>query len=82
MGRTVVAQVIPTDDDLLSSIINDGPMAARARYMARSDAELDMFAHGMLKILDGTVDPRSYVEVLGPIPPVHPGLRELDKKDI
>ncbi len=81
-GRSVVAQVVVTDEDLLNDIVNNGPMKGRANYMRRPDSELDMVAHGMLKVLDGQIDPRALVEVLGPIqdPPTH--VRTLTENDI
>ena len=81
-GRTVVAQVIATDDALLSDMIHQGPMIARTAYMARTDAELSMEAHGILKVLAGQVDPRDYVEMLGPIPPRPKDLRAFGEDDL
>lgn len=81
-GRTVVAQVIPTDVDLLLSMIEHGPMRSRTDYMKRADFETDMMTHGVLKVLDGRVDPRSLVEVLGPIEPPAPTLRQLTAEDV
>lgn len=81
-GRSVVAQVIPTDVNLLMQMIDQGPMRARTDYMARPDCELDMMTHGILKVLDGQVDPRSLIEVLGPIEPPAKGLRTLTTDDI
>lgn len=81
-GRSVVAQVIPTDVNLLMQMIDQGPMRARTDYMARPDCELDMMTHGMLKVLDGQVDPRSLIEVLGPIEPPAERLRGLTADDI
>ncbi len=66
-GRTVVSQVIPTDEELLVHMVESGPMSARRMYLSRSDAELPMEAHAILKILSGKVDPRFSVEMLGPI---------------
>ncbi len=81
-GRTVVAQVIATDDELLSDMVREGPMLARKLYMARPDAELSMEAHGILKVLAGIVDPRDYVEMLGPIPPRPENLRAIGEDDL
>ena len=81
-GRSVVAQVIPTDVDLLADMIQNGPMQARSTYAGRDDAELDMMTHGLLKVLDGRVDPRSITEVLGPLPAPLNDLRQLTPDDI
>lgn len=81
-GRTVIAQVITTDDALLSDIINNGPMQARANYTKRQDAELDMGAHGMLKILSGHIDPKAFIDVMGPLPAPSPAMRALTEEDI
>ncbi|QFX96664.1 MULTISPECIES: GspE/PulE family protein [Acidithiobacillus] len=82
LGRAVVAQVIPTDDDLLVAMVKDGPMPARKLYASRRDAEISMEAHGVLKILKGLTDPRFIVDVLGPIPPRPTELRELTEDDV
>lgn len=81
-GRTVIAQVIPTDVDLLLSMIEHGPMRARTDYMKRADKEADMMTHGVLKILQGQIDPRSLVEVLGPIEAPAQDLRQLTADDL
>ncbi|OCX70612.1 secretion system protein E [Acidithiobacillus thiooxidans] len=82
LGRAVVAQVIPTDDDLLVAMVKDGPMPARKLYASRRDAEISMEAHGVLKIFKGLTDPRFIVDVLGPIPPRPTELRELTEDDV
>ena len=81
-GRTVVAQVIATDEELLVQMVNEGPMRARKAYMARLDAELHMEGHAVLKVLAGLVDPRSVVDALGPILPRPDDLRPLTGEDL
>ena len=81
-GRTVIAQAIPTDEDLLADIIQNGPAPARRRYMARPDAEIDMMAHGVLKVLAGEIDPAAVEELLEPIPPRPHDLRALTMEDL
>lgn len=81
-GRTVVAQVIPADEDLLVDMVNNGPMMARKHYLARTTAELPMEAHAALKILRGLTDPRFVVEMLGPIPARPANLRPLTEDDL
>lgn len=81
-GRTVVAHVIPTDEDLLESTITHGPAKSRRLYMARPDAEIDMVAHGVMKVLAGEVDPRDFQEVLDPIPKRPADLRPLTLEDV
>ncbi len=81
-GRTVVAQVIATDEDLLVQMVTEGPMRARKAYMAHPDAELHMEGHAVLKVLAGMVDPRSVVDALGPILPRPADLRPLTREDL
>jgi type II secretory ATPase GspE/PulE/Tfp pilus assembly ATPase PilB-like protein len=81
-GRTVVAQVIPTDEDLLVDMVRNGPMVARKNYQARPDAEIPMEAHAVLKMLRGITDPRFVVEMLGPIPRRPADLRDLTEEDV
>ena len=82
LGRAVVAQVIPTDDDLLVAMVRDGPMPARRLYASRGDVEISMEAHGVLKVFRGLTDPRFIVDMLGPIPPRPDGLRALTEDDV
>ena len=81
-GRTVVAQVIPTDEELLETLIHEGPAKGRRLYMARPDAEIDMVAHGVLKVLAGEIDPRDFQEVLDPVPKRPTDLRPLTLEDV
>jgi type II secretory ATPase GspE/PulE/Tfp pilus assembly ATPase PilB-like protein len=81
-GRTVVSQVVPTDEDLLIAMVNEGPMAARRSYLARPDAEIPMEAHAVLKVLAGKTDPRFVAEMLGPIEPRPEALRALTREDL
>ncbi len=82
VGRTVIAQVIPTDEDLLADVIQNGPAQARRRYMVRPDAEIDMMAHGVLKVLAGEIDPAAVEELLEPIPKRPDDLRALTMEDL
>jgi len=81
-GRTVVAQVIPTDDELLQGLLERGPSRTRTDYLARPDAEITMQMHGILKVLAGEVDPRSAEEMLDPIRARPDSLRELTMEDL
>lgn len=81
-GRTVAAQVIPTDDELLQGLLEKGPSRSRSEYMARPDAEITMQMHGILKVLAGEVDPRAMEEMLDPIKERPDNLRELTKEDV
>ncbi|MHB1630931.1 MAG: GspE/PulE family protein [Acidithiobacillus sp.] len=81
-GRTVVAQVIPTDEELLVDMVSHGPMIARKHYEARPNAEISMDAHAALKMLRGMTDPRFVVEMLGPIPCRPADLRDLTEEDV
>ena len=81
-GRTVISQVIRTDEALLDDLIQNGSAAARSRYMARPDTEIDMMAHGVLKILAGETDPR-FVEDAHEAIPIKPAtLRPLTMEDL
>lgn len=82
MGRTVVAQVIPTDENLLVEMVNTGPMVSRKHYMERPDAEISMEGHAILKVLSGLVDPRDVVSELGPIIPRPSNFRPLTLEDL
>ena len=81
-GRTVAAQVIPTDDELLQGLLERGPSRTRLDYLARPDAEITMQMHGILKVLAGEVDPRSAEEMLDPIRARPDSLRELTMEDL
>ncbi|WP_226857974.1 GspE/PulE family protein [Acidithiobacillus caldus] len=81
-GRTVVSQVIPTDEELLITMVNEGPMPARRKYLANPDAELPMEAHAVLKILSGKTDPRFVAEMLGPIEERPRDLRAFTLEDL
>jgi len=81
-GRTVVSHVVPTDEDLLVTMVERGPMAARKAYLERPDAEVPMEAHAVLKVLTGQVDPRFVAEMLGPIERRPETLRALTLEDI
>ena len=81
-GRTVVAHVIPTDEELLVDMVQKGPMMARKTYQARPDAEIPMEAHAVLKMLRGITDPRFVVDMLGPIPRRPADLRDLTEEDV
>lgn len=81
-GRTVIAQVIAADEELLGWMIDEGPAVSRRRYMARANAEVDMMAHGVLKVLTGEVDPRAVEEKLEIIPPRPATLRALLAEDV
>lgn len=80
--RTVIAQVILTDEELLSDLLEHGAAVARRQYMAREHAEISMMAHGVLKVLAGQVDPRQLVDVLGPIEPPGKRQRQLTEDDL
>lgn len=82
MGRTVVAQVIPTDENLLVEMVNTGPMVSRKHYMERPDAEISMEGHAILKVLSGLVDPRDVVSELGPIIPRPDSFRPVTMEDL
>lgn len=81
-GRTVISQVIRTDETLLEDLIQNGSAAGRSRYMARPDTEIDMMAHGILKILSGETDPRFVEEVHEAIPIRPVTLRPLTSEDL
>lgn len=80
-GRTVVAHVIPTYEDILVDMVEKGPMVARRNYFNRSNPEVPMEVHGVLKILNGQVDIESVVEMLGPIIVKPDGLRVISEED-
>ena len=80
--RTVVAQVLPTDEDLLRDALEEGAAVARRKYMARDDCETGMMAHGILKVLSGRVDPRRLVDALGPLIPPARSHRKLTEDDL
>ena len=80
-GRTVVAHVIPTDEEILVDMVERGPMVARRNYFSRGNPEIPMEMHGVLKILNGEVDIESVVEMLGPIIRRPDGIREISEDD-
>ncbi|MHB8408965.1 MAG: GspE/PulE family protein [Acidiferrobacterales bacterium] len=81
-GRTVVAQVVPTDEKLLEDLVQHGSAYGRNAYMNRPDAEIDMMAHGVLKVLAGEIDPRAVGEALEPLIARPETLRPLTMEDV
>lgn len=87
-GRTVISQVIPTDEELLGWMLDQGAAVSRRQYMARANAEIDIVTHGILKILVGEIDPHSFIEAgltmatTDTIPPRPVGLRPLTMEDV
>ncbi|MDA8095270.1 MAG: ATPase, T2SS/T4P/T4SS family [Betaproteobacteria bacterium] len=80
--RTVIAQVLLTDEELLRDALDEGAAVARRKYMAREDAEVGMMAHGCLKVLSGRIDPRDLVEALGPLTAPPQEHRKLTEDDL
>lgn len=58
VGRVAVAEVIVTDDELMSDFVVGGAALARRNYRARSGADPSVLASAMAHVLAGRADPR------------------------
>ncbi|MEN3168318.1 ATPase, T2SS/T4P/T4SS family [Gluconobacter sp. OJB] len=56
-GRTTVAEVVETDEQLMSDFVNHGVAIARHRFRARPDADPSMVETAMGRVFQGLVDP-------------------------
>jgi general secretion pathway protein E len=59
VDRFAVAEVLPTDADLMRDFIQHGTETARANYYARPDVDPPMLVQAILHALNGVVDPRT-----------------------
>jgi len=66
LGRTVVAEVIVTDDRLMSYLRANDRMAAQ-EYITKELGVISMLEHAIQKINEGLVDPLQAEEVVGPL---------------
>lgn len=63
-GRTVVAEVIVTDNQLMS-LIKKGDNIAALEYVRREQSGMSMLEHAIIKINEGLVDPFQAEDVVG-----------------
>lgn len=56
--RFSVAEVVVTDQQMMTDMIERGTAAARSSYRARPDAEPSMLHSSIMRVLQGEVDPR------------------------
>jgi len=61
-GRFSVAEIVVTDQQLMSDMIEHGSAEARSKYRARPDADPSMIAAAITHALNGNVDPRAIEE--------------------
>ncbi|WP_338333630.1 ATPase, T2SS/T4P/T4SS family [Acetobacter sp. LMG 32666] len=56
-GRTCVAEVIETDEELMSDFVTHGVNVARHRYRSRPDADPSLLETAMKLVAEGKLDP-------------------------
>ena len=56
-GRTAVAEVVETDEQLMSDFVQYGVCIARHRFRARKDVDPSMVETAMTRVFAGIVDP-------------------------
>lgn len=66
LGRTVVAEVIVTDERLMSFLRANDKLAAQ-EYISKELGVISMLEHAIQKINEGLVDPLQAEEVVGPL---------------
>lgn len=67
-GRKAVAQVVVTDETLMTDVRQNGVLEAAKRYNARADADRPMIEHAIALVLSGTVDPFEAAHRVGEFP--------------
>jgi len=65
-GRTVLAEVVPTNP-VLMQVIRDSGVAAGTRYWREQMGGKSIYDHAREKLLDGAIDPVSATDALGPL---------------
>jgi type II secretory ATPase GspE/PulE/Tfp pilus assembly ATPase PilB-like protein len=68
-GRMAVAEVVVTDARLMRDFIDHGTDVARRNHRQREDTDLSLMENAVMRVLDGSVDPRhvgQYVDVVVP----------------
>ncbi len=65
IGRTMVAEIILTDEDLMRDFIEKGTTVARDNYRERDDADPSMLETAIQRVLEGRVDPFVVEEKVG-----------------
>lgn len=66
-GRMAVAEVVVTDSRLMRDFVEHGTDTARRNYRAREDTDCSLMENAVLRVLEGSVDPRhvaKYVDVV------------------
>ncbi len=65
-GRTVIAEVVIPDADLMEVLKKSGVSAAR-KLWSEEEKSLSIYSHAVIKIINGEIDPRVAEETIGPI---------------
>lgn len=81
-SRTVAAQIIQTDAEMLEGLLDHGTNHVEKSFLGKPDAAPSMQAHGILKILAGRTDILSVESVLDPLLPRPESLRVLTLEDL
>lgn len=64
-GRSVVAEVLRTDDRFMEIISHDGGRSAARKYWLEDMGGLSMMDHGVRKVIAGETSPMEIIRVLG-----------------
>lgn len=68
-GRMAVAEVVVTDARLMRDFVEHGTDVARRNHRRRDDTDLSLMENAVMRVLEGSVDPRhvgQYVDVVVP----------------
>jgi type II secretory ATPase GspE/PulE/Tfp pilus assembly ATPase PilB-like protein len=74
IGRQAVAEVVITDETLMSDFLKVGILEARRRHRMKPNADKSLLANAIDLVLNGLVDPRDVHRHVHPIEPKSDGL--------
>lgn len=69
VGRTAIAEIVPTSSALMSDYIEHGTATARKNHRAKPTSDKSMMGNAMDRVLRGEIDPHSVCEFIDPIVP-------------
>lgn len=69
IGRTAVAEIVPTSSALMSDYIAHGTAVARKNHRLKPSSDKSMMGNAMERVLRGEIDPHSVCEFVDPIVP-------------